>query len=185
MTPELRAAYAHPRRAYHALAHVEACLRELAALDDLSPPDRRLLEAAIWWHDAIYDPTRSDNEARSAELARADLIRLGWTPADADEVARLILLTKGHRTEPGDRLGALLVSIDLSVLGGSAADYDAYVAGVRREYAHVPEPLWRQGRGAVMRGFLEARPLFPDPAFEARLGETARANIARELAALA
>lgn len=184
MTPALEAAYAQPHRRYHSRAHIEACLTLLAGLEGLSSADRRLLEYAVWWHDAVYDPTRSDNEAVSAEMARSDLAALGEPATVADEVARLILLTKGHTVTAGDRLGALLVSIDLAVLGGAPADYNAYAAGVRQEYAHVPQDAFRAGRARVMQQFLDARAIYPDPAFRSRLEERARANIAREIADL-
>ncbi len=184
MTPALEAAYAEPHRRYHSRGHIEACLKELAAVPGLSDQDRRLLTWALWWHDAIYDPTRGDNEEASAELARRDLPALGATQEEVDEVARLVLLTKGHSVEAEDRLGALMVSIDLSVLGGEPRAYDAYAAGVRHEYAHVPEPAFRAGRARVMRHFLEAPVLYADPAFRDRLEARARANISREIAAL-
>jgi predicted metal-dependent HD superfamily phosphohydrolase len=181
VTPALLAAYAEPHRRYHTLAHVEACLAELAAVPDLGVRDERLLRHALWWHDAVYDPRAGDNEARSAHWARAEL---DLPPDEVDEVARLVLLTAGHRVEPGDRLGALMASIDLSVLGASAEVYDAYAAGVRCEYAHVPDDAFRAGRARVLRHFLDAETLFPDPAFAARLEGAARANLARELAGL-
>ena len=182
MTPALETAYAEPHRRYHTRAHIEHCLADLARVHELTPGERRRLEYAIWWHDAVYDPTRSDNEAASAEMARRDLAALGEPPAMVDEVARLILLTAGHAVEPDDRLGALLVSIDLAVLGAAPADYDAYAAAIRQEYAHVPDARFRAGRGRVLRGFLDAPAIFPDAAFRARLEAGARGNIARELA---
>ncbi len=184
MTPALEAAYAEPHRRYHARAHIEDCLALLAGRSDLSDRDRRLLEYAVWWHDAVYDPTRSDNEEVSAETARRDLLAMGEDAASADEVARLILLTKGHVVPPGDRLGALLVSIDLAVLGAEPETYDAYAAGVRYEYRHVPDDLFRAGRARVMRHFLSAEAIYPDRAFRDRLEARARANISRELADL-
>lgn len=184
MTPALEAAYAEPHRRYHSRAHIEACLEILARVEGLSAQDRRLLEYAIWWHDAVYDPTRPDNEAVSARMAQQDLAALGEPAAVADEVARLILLTKGHTVSPVDRLGALLVSIDLAVLGGDPEAYDAYAAGVREEYGFVPEPAFRAGRARVMQAFLDADVIFPEPAFRARLEGRARANIAREIAGL-
>ncbi|HYE44808.1 MAG TPA: phosphohydrolase [Caulobacter sp.] len=184
MTPALEAAYAEPHRRYHGRAHIEACLRELASVPDLSERDRRLLTWALWWHDAVYDPMRADNEEASAEMARRDLAGMGADPADIEEVVRLILLTKGHAVAEGDRLGALMVSIDLSILGAEPAAYDEYAAGVREEYGHVPEEAFRAGRGRVMRRFLEAPVLYADPAFRSRLEESARANITREVAAL-
>ncbi len=181
MTPALLSAYAEPNRRYHTLAHIQACLAELDAVPGLSARDERLLRHALWWHDAIYDPRASDNEARSADWARAELD----LPADeVDEVARLILLTAGHQVAADDQLGALMVSIDLSVLGAPAAIYDAYSEGVRVEYAHVPDEAFRAGRARVLRHFLDAEVLFPAPQFSARLDAQARANLARELAGL-
>jgi predicted metal-dependent HD superfamily phosphohydrolase len=184
MTPRLEAAYAEPHRRYHGVGHIRACLDALDAVQGLSSDDRRLLTWAIWWHDAVYDPRASDNEARSAQMAREDLEALGVSEGDRAETARLIELTAGHEVAPGDARGALLVSIDLAVLGADPAVYDAYAKGVREEYAHVPDDLWRVGRARVLRRFLEAPVLFPEPGFADRLDRRARENLARELAAL-
>ena len=181
MTPALDAAYAEPHRRYHTRRHIEQCLELLETWPDLSGRDRRLLTWAIWWHDAIYDPKASDNEVRSAELARRDLPGLGAAPDEVEEVARLILLTAGHSVPEGDRLGAVLVSIDLSILGAPAADYDAYAGAVREEYAFVPEDLWRNGRATVLQRFLDAPVIYPDPFFRATREAPARENLAREL----
>lgn len=184
MTPALLARYAEPHRRYHTAAHIEDCLARLAEITGLDEAERRLLTWAIWWHDAIYDPTRSDNEAASAELTRRDLPALAATPAEIDEVARLILLTAGHAVDPGDRLGALMVSIDLSILGAAPAAYDAYAAAVRAEYAHVPDDAFRAGRRRVLQHFLAAPGLFAEPTFAARYDAAARSNLAREINAL-
>ncbi|MBS0410846.1 MAG: phosphohydrolase [Proteobacteria bacterium] len=184
MTPALEAAYAEPHRRYHTRAHIEACLDALAAVPDLSGSERRVLTWALWWHDAVYDPTRGDNEEASAALAERDLPGLGATPGETRWVARLILLTKGHTVEPADRLGALMVSIDLAILGADPAAYDAYARAVRQEYAHVPTEAFRAGRARVLRAFLDAPVLYPDPSFRDRLEARARANLAREIAAL-
>jgi predicted metal-dependent HD superfamily phosphohydrolase len=184
MTPALEAAYAEPQRAYHTRAHIEDCLAKLAAVEGLSPADRRRLQWAIWWHDAVYDPTRGDNEAASAAMAVRDLPALGASAGDIAEVERLILLTAGHAVASGDRLGALMVSIDLSILGAAPAAYDVYAAAVRREYAHVPDEAFRAGRARVLRTFAEAPVLFPDPGFAGRYDAPARTNLAREIAAL-
>lgn len=185
MTPTLRAAYSEPHRRYHTLEHIKDCLTQLASVQDLGVAERRLLELALWWHDAVYDPTRGDNEEVSAQLARRDLAAMGEAPEVIDEVARLILLTKGHTVASDDRLGALLVSIDLSILGRAPEAYDRYAAQIREEYSFVPEEAYRAGRAAVLRKFLEAPVVFADPAFAERYDAQARANLDRELASLA
>jgi predicted metal-dependent HD superfamily phosphohydrolase len=65
----LVAAYTAPGRHYHNLAHIEDCLGALARVENLSAAEREILSEAIWWHDVVYDATRSDNEELSAQLA--------------------------------------------------------------------------------------------------------------------
>lgn len=180
----LIARYRESHRRYHTLAHLTDCLAQAAASTDLSTARRDLLETALWFHDAIYDPARTDNEAESARLAREELAGEGAPEADVAEVERLILLTAGHAAAPGDELGARMVSIDLSILGAAPAAYDSYVRGVRQEYAHVPDEAWRTGRAAVLQRFLDGPQLYPDPAWAARFEARARTNIARELDSL-
>ncbi|MGA7807842.1 phosphohydrolase [Bradyrhizobium sp.] len=175
----LMATYTAPGRYYHDLAHIEDCLAVLAGVGDLSTAEHEILTEAIWWHDVVYDPTRSDNEELSAELAEAKL-----RPDLRQEVGRLIRLTKTHRVEPSDRLGAILVSIDLSTLGAEPARYDAYAAAIRREFAHVADDDYRAGRAKVLREFLSRPVIFPDAGLAARYDRQARDNVARELASL-
>lgn len=184
MTPELEAAYAEPHRRYHDRRHIERCLALLDALGDLTDGERRVLGWAIWWHDAVYDASAADNEARSAEMAKAGLRDLGASLHEREEVARLIRLTAGHEVEDGDRLGEILVSIDLSILGAPTAEYDVYAQDVRAEYAQVPDDLWRAGRANVLQRFLATPVIFPDPVFRAQLEAPARENMTRELASL-
>ncbi|AYV48927.1 phosphohydrolase [Caulobacter flavus] len=179
-----RAAYREPHRRYHTLAHIEDCLARLAATPGLGDHERGLLEQAIWWHDAVYDPLRPDNEARSADLAREAMAATGVAEADIAEIERLILLTNGHTVEPGDRLGALMVSIDLSILGAEPQAYAAYARAIREEYAAVPEDIYRAGRARVLQTFLAATVLFPDPALAQVLDASARRNLAAEIAEL-
>jgi len=176
---ELVAAYTAPSRHYHNLAHIEDCLDALTHVDNLSSREREILSEAIWWHDIVYDATRADNEELSARLAeqhvRADL---------RGEVGRLIRLTKTHDVQPDDRLGAILISIDLSILGAAPARYDAYAAAIRQEFIHVPEADYRAGRAKVLGQFAARPVIFPDTAFAARYDRQARENLARELASL-
>lgn len=179
-----RAAYAGPERHYHGQRHLDDCLDELRALPDLDEREERLLGWAILWHDAIHDPRRSDNEERSARLARRELLQCEVDEPKADEVARLILLTKDHSVDKKDRLGALMVSIDLAILGSEPERYRAYARDVRREYSHLSDAAWRAGREGVLKRLLSADPLYPDPQFRNRLEARARRNIEAELSRL-
>ena len=184
MTPALEAAYAEPHRRYHTRRHVERCLTLLEGVGDLTTRCRRLLTWAIWWHDAVYIPGAKDNEDMSALMALHDLQELGEPRDERTEVARLIWLTKGHHVHPHDRLGEILVSIDLAILGAAPAEYDAYVAQIRAEYADVDAAGWNRGRTAVLKHFLAVPAIYPEPEFKARLEKQARENLSRELAGL-
>ena len=58
----LAAMYAEPHRRYHTLAHIDALCRHLTRWRALAM-DAHSIDAAIWFHDAIYDTRRSDNDA--------------------------------------------------------------------------------------------------------------------------
>ena len=176
---QLVAAYTAPGRHYHNLTHIEDCLGALAAVDGLSAAEREILTEAIWWHDVVYDATRPDNEELSAQLAEQHV-----RPELRPEVGRLIRLTSTHQVDPQDRLGAILISIDLSILGAQPARYDAYAAAIRKEFAHVADSDYRAGRSRVLARFA-ARPfIFPDAGFAEKYDRQARENLAREIASL-
>lgn len=172
-------AYSAEDRHYHNLKHIEDCLALLDCLEGLSRRDREILTSAIWWHDIVYDPRRSDNEELSARMAEEHV-----APALRQEVGRLIRLTKSHHSEPGDRLGAIMISIDLSILAAAAPIYDGYALAIRREYGHVPDAAYRAGRAAVLEQFAARSVIYPESSFAAKFDEQARANLARELASL-
>lgn len=177
---DLARRYGEPQRRYHTLEHIADCL---VRLDEAPAPPPRRIELALWWHDAIYDPRRDDNEAQSAGLALRQLEQLGVSAAESEAVAGLIRLTAGHKVEAADDVGARLVSIDLSILGREPGEYDRYAAAIRQEYAHVPDPLYRAGRARVLARFLDG-PIYPDPMFARAYEAQARENLAREIDAL-
>jgi predicted metal-dependent HD superfamily phosphohydrolase len=183
LTDAVLAAWSGADRHYHGLAHLRDCLTRLDECD--APAQARdVIEAALWFHDAVYDPRRSDNEARSADWARQGLGRLGVDPAVTGEVARLILLT-AHRRPPDDDAGRIVADIDLAILGRPPAEFAAYDAAIRAEYAWVAEPEYRTRRAAVLAGFLAREPLYLTPWFRTRYERTARDNLRRCVAGLA
>ena len=178
---DLAARWSQPHRRYHTLAHLTAVL---AALDELAAGGAAFedepVRLAAWFHDAVYDPSEADNEARSAQLA---FEFLGQGPL-AEEVARLVLLTAGHQVAPDDANGAALCDADLAVLGGEPEEYQVYTQAVREEYAHVPDPLYRRGRAGVLRSILGHDAIFHTAYGAERWENQARRNVEAELAAL-
>ena len=178
----LLARWREPQRHYHTVDHLAAMLSIVDAEGGGDP-----VRLATWYHDAVYDPRSPGdaNERESAALARAELAELGVPEPVAAEVERLVLLTAGHDVAPGDGDGELLCDADLAVLARPPAEYDAYAAAVRREYAHVPDELFRAGRAAVLTSLLDLPALYRRAALAERWEAPARANLKRELRALA
>jgi predicted metal-dependent HD superfamily phosphohydrolase len=185
---ELVRAYAAPERHYHNLTHIEAMLGLMWSYED-ALPDAQGVEAAIWFHDAIYDTRRHDNEEKSAELAASRLAGL-LSPDRIALIASMIRATAGHHVPEGlddaqRRDCGLFLDMDLSILGSAPDVFAAYEEAVRREYGWVPDALWRDGRRKVLQGFLDRPAIYASPQFRASHEVAARANLTRSLERLA
>jgi predicted metal-dependent HD superfamily phosphohydrolase len=179
---ELMARYAEPHRAYHTARHLGECFAALEPASHLAARPAEV-EAAIWFHDAIYDPPSHDNEARSARWAQDALLRAGVDVAAAGRVHAMVLATQ-HTAVSDDADTRLLVDVDLSILGAEPARFDEYERQIRFEYAWVPEPDFRAGRSRILAGLLERSSIYGTAWFAGRLQARARANLTRSLAHL-
>jgi len=173
----LLAMYQEPIRHYHNLDHIRHCLGEFDVFRTLSR-DPDALETAIWFHDAVYDPTRDDNEARSADLARQVLTDVGATPDFASRVADLIMVTL-HDRRPPTVDGQLLADIDLTSLGQNPERFDREGRAIRQDYAHVPDAQFAVGRVSLLGRFLDRPHIYYTPAIRDRYETQARANLSR------
>jgi predicted metal-dependent HD superfamily phosphohydrolase len=176
---ELHAAYQQPQRRYHDLEHLRDCLEQL----DSAPAgvsDRDVVEAALWFHDVVYDPRAADNEARSADWAGRVLGEAGVAGPRAREVERLIRLTD-HAVPARDPAAALVCDVDLSILGRPAAEFTEYERRIRAEYDRVPEPLYRSRRAALLTRLLTRPSIYVSEHFRRRYEKEARRNLRRSL----
>ncbi|WP_343519176.1 hypothetical protein [Sphingomonas sp.] len=189
MPPLLRAVvierFAASDLAYHNASHIAHMLdgldRWFAA--ELTARDERILRYAIWLHDLFYDVEASDNERRSADIG---LALLRWPEDELRELEACIMATKGHAA--GDRLPALLVDLDLSILAAEREGYRRYALAIRDEYRRYPDATYRAGRVRIL-GALKEAPLLARLSRAMGLTETAleaqaRANLEWEIARL-
>lgn len=179
---ELIGRWSAPARHYHGLAHLSTVLAVIDAYADAAD-DPAAVRLAAWFHDAVYDPTRNDNEEASAVLAGDRLSALNRPADQVAEVQSLIRLTTTHRYEGTDSNAALLCDADLSVLAAPPAAYVGYANLIRAEYAHVPDAAFRTGRAELLRALLGRERLFGTSALRA-WEQPARRNLRAELALL-
>lgn len=176
------ARYRESQRHYHTVQHLDECFARWPEVraHAVHPAE---VEIALWYHDAIYDTHRSDNEALSAELARGTALDLGVAPDSAQRIADLILSTR-HSVDPEGADAEALVDVDLSILGAAPARFDEYERQVRHEYSWVPEETFRKRRGEILEQFLGRRHIYSTHGFRERLEPPARANLERSLKSL-
>lgn len=185
LTPELRSdllgRWNEPQRRYHNITHLRAVLRAVDVLEaDGESFDGTAVRLAAWFHAAVFDPTESENNDKSAVWTEQVLD----PAAPVGEVVRLVRAMGGHRVEVGDLNGAVLSDADLAVLGADPETYDTYTQDVRHEYAHVPGERFVAGRIVALEGLLERRSVYLTRAGRDRWERQAHANLNRELGML-
>jgi predicted metal-dependent HD superfamily phosphohydrolase len=179
MFKRVHAAYSERHRHYHTVAHIDACLREFDPFRSLAKFAYEV-EAALWFHDVIYAPRASNNESQSADLAVQFLASAGVPPEVCARVQNHIMATR-HNSETRDPDSALVVDIDLSILGQDPAAYEQFEVQVREEYKWVPGFLFRRKRAEILRSFLERKFIYSTRQFRERYEASARVNLERAI----
>lgn len=181
----LRELYSSKSRHYHNLNHIEALLK-------LSETHRNLLESpktvdfAIWYHDAIYNATKSNNEEKSAQLATKNIAALGVDESVIENCYKLIIATKSHQlSEDLNSFDAqFLLDIDLSILAAERNKYLEYTRQIRKEYKIYPDLVYKPGRKKVLKHFLEMEHIYKTELFRNQWENKAKENLKHELDSL-
>jgi predicted metal-dependent HD superfamily phosphohydrolase len=176
--------YGEPHRSYHTLKHIDALFSTTEALG-LKFQQPEVIAWATWYHDAIYDPKKKNNEERSADLA-VQTMSLFAPRLDKmlDTVWNLIMSTQAHYPINDSPDCRLFLDLDLAIFGAEAEVYDKYSAGIRKEYAYVPDFIYKMGRKTALQKFFSRKPLYFTDIFREQFEARAKENLAREIASL-
>lgn len=172
---ELVAAYSESHRHYHAVQHIDDCLVQFDGAAAIAKEPHEV-ELALWFHDAVYEPASSSNEHESAERARAFMSSFGAPDERTDRVCRHILATR-HDADPISGDTALVVDVDLSILGRERGEFERYERDVREEYRWIPASIYRRKRIEILRSFLNRSAIYATEHFRSRYETTARENL--------
>ena len=176
---ELIARYSEAHRKYHTLQHLEECFEKFDEVRALAEHPAEI-ELALWFHDAIYNVKRHDNEKKSADWARASALA-GGTPAEACNRVHSLVMATRHKAVPRGTDAELLVDVDLSILGAGPERFGQYEQQVREEYAWVPDFLFRRERSAILTEILARPRIYSTAHFRDRHEQQARSNLERSL----
>jgi predicted metal-dependent HD superfamily phosphohydrolase len=170
--------YAEPGRHYHNLDHVNHCLEQVRLVEGLIP-QVHAIKLAIWFHDSVYDPLATDNEAESAAFFR-DLAGRVMSAHVVDDVTRLIMVTKSGRV-PDRADEAFMIDIDYSSFGLPWEPFLADSLAVRAERPHLTDEQYSVQQSRMLTGLLHRDVVFRTDVFRARYEDGARSNIGRYL----
>lgn len=172
---ELQEIYSEEGRFYHKFTHIEQCLAEFEPLRSI-PENPDAVELAVWFHDLLYDTTRTDNEERSAKVAVEVLNDWGINNGLSKKVTELILLTK-HTTMPQTKDGKTLIDCDLAILGVDPKKFGQYEQDVRKEYAWVPDRAYHAKRTEILQRILEKERIYSTEQMQEKYEKQARKNL--------
>ncbi|MFY8037693.1 MAG: hypothetical protein ACOVMQ_11030 [Cyclobacteriaceae bacterium] len=176
---EITRAYQSKGRYYHTLAHLEHLYEQLLAMRP-AIHDWHMVLFTLFYHDFVYNPVRSDNEAKSAEVAVDRMKLIGVHDAQIALCRLQIEATKAHALSP-DADTNYFTDADLSVLGQDAEMYRTYCEQVRKEYSIFPDFIYKPGRRKVLNHFLSMPRIFKTDFAYQRWEQPARINLAEEL----
>ncbi|MFZ0487656.1 MAG: hypothetical protein WAL83_11715 [Arenicellales bacterium] len=166
--------YSEPDRHYHNLDHIRTCLERLDEVrDSLRDPDAA--ELALWFHDAVYEPTAVDNELRSALLFDR---QLGvFLPTErADHVHAMIMATV-HPSDSADNDARFVADIDLAGFAQPRGDFMRVTGLLRRECIHLTDSQFQLGTLAFFRKILGRPTIYLTEYFLAGYEQRARRNL--------
>lgn len=172
-------AYSEKHRFYHDLSHLEAVLECFDKVESLAEQEY-LVELALWFHDAIYQPFSKENEKNSAEWACRFLEANGFNQQVRATVNDLIMATC-HAGQAASNDQELIVDIDLSILGQAESVYKQYAVAVRKEYSQAPGLIYRPKRKALLSDFLAWERIYHFDCFYQAYELQARNNLMEEI----
>ena len=179
--------YNETQRAYHSLQHIQQLFSQFEQIKHhLNEP--HIIALALYYHDVIYDPRRSDNELKSAEYM-VEALRCYLSAEQCQHIYALIMMTASHELHEyldTDTVSdaAYFLDMDLSILGTPWSEYQVYAQAVRQEYRHIANEDYRTGRIAVLQKLLAHPVLYLTAYYHNHFEVQARDNIKREISLL-
>lgn len=180
---DLSVLYGQKHRHYHDITHIQNCLAELeavCAVDEVASRYRSIIEQAIWYHDAVYNPYSKENEYNSANLLSEDC-----------GVVRDIILMTAHHTETQtfkhfsstyyEHCAKVMLDIDLAGFGKGTIEFIHNSEDIRREYYNTIDSDFYKGRLNFMKAISERDSLYYTNWFKTMYHEKSRENLEGEI----
>lgn len=176
---EIEKNYSSSKRHYHTLVHLQHLLTQLRNVESaIKNLDAVLF--ALYYHDIIYDPLKTNNEQKSAALAAERLKQISVPENLIQTCCAHIHATQKH-LPAADSDTNYFTDADLSILGAGQGQYMEYVSQIRKEYSIYPDLIYNPGRKKVLLHFLNMPRIYKTDYFHERFEKQAKENLGAEL----
>lgn len=176
---EIESSYAKKDRYYHSLTHLNNLLNELLLVKQ-KIIDWDCILFSLYFHDIVYNTLKSNNEEKSAEIARLRMLSMGVPLSTIEKCVHQIISTKTHVLS-NDSDTNYFTDADLSILGSNNSTYTNYTIQIRKEYSIYPNIIYNAGRKKVVEHFLTLNPIFKTDYFFDKFEQQAVSNLQTEL----
>lgn len=153
--------YSKKSRYYHNIEHISQMLDFVEERNKhFNDLDNVLF--AIWFHDYVYNPIKTNNEQKSAESSKIFLKAIDYKKENYKKVYSYILRTENHsefKKKDSDDLRLFLDS-DLHILASKKEEYAVYADKIRKEYSFLSDTQYNKGRIKVLKNLLKNKHIF-------------------------
>ncbi len=146
-TYSIRRKYNEPHRYFHNWIHITDILNQLdnyASKYVMNEDEYNQLFLATIFHDAIYNPKKSDNEESSVEFFKSL-----YTGKYLNDVCQIILDTKTH--QPTSTVSNTFCRMDLNILTKSLDELIVYESQIFKEFQFVDWAVYKTKRIEILR----------------------------------
>jgi len=179
MWSEIESHYTNKKRYYHTLKHLEELLNHLLNVKDKIQNWETIL-FSLYYHDIIYNSLKSDNEVKSAEFAKKQMMKISVPSQIINSCKKQIIATKDHAFSQ-DNDTNYFIDADLSILGQEWSTYKNYIKHIRKEYSIFPNIIYKKARKKVINHFLEMERIYKTNYFFDKFEQEAKTNLKKEL----
>lgn len=181
--------YAQSHRHYHNIDHINYCLGKLEEIkkesdcEFLTNEIYDIVERAIWWHDAVYNPFSSNNEETSSLLFSDYFSNLEEISLyKFNEINAAILATAHHIKDQTNLSYATQIVLDIDLAGlGDSFFFKKNSLAIRKEFHHIDDKTFMDSRRFFLETLLKRKHIYYTDYFYEKYEIAARVNISKEL----
>ena len=168
------------RNQYHNVSHIREVVDKIEIFDDIleGKINYEFFQLAALYHDCVYDPERTDNEARSILELENALKLARYKSSEIKYIRNLIVL------EDSDQLYEhnIFRDIDYSILGEHWDAYSVYMEKIKIEHLKgYNYNVFLDGRRLFLSNLLDNKPIFKSGLLGLIFEKRAKTNIKKEL----